>query len=573
MYREINSIFDKKDKLIIVVSIVFSLVVSITEVFGISMLFPFMSVISDANVIQKNKYLTFFYTHIANSEYKRFILIFGIGMIAIFIIKNIITILFNYYTISVAKKLNRKYANKLFKTYLDFEYINYIQKNRIEFTRMLTYEVSLLVTIFQNMISLVSESFIMLLLYVIMLCVNWKLTLAMTIFLLLNILVIKYIVIGASKKMGKGREARSQKLYKLSNSVFSNYKFVKLQGNHKDLKKEYNHLMEINDEIVVKQGVLTPLPKSILEFAGFFMIVVIVLYAVVQGGEEGVKNILPIISLFFLSLYRMLPSIIRIVGIFQGMAFFAPVPKRIMEELNYKVENLGEKKLEFRDKIELKNIKFQYREDEITLNNISLEIKKGESVAFIGESGSGKTTLVDIIMGLYKPFSGNIVVDGEMVTEENLKSWRRKVGYIPQEIYLFDGTVGENVAFGNEYDEKRVIEVLKQAKIWEFLKEKQGVDTRVGDAGIMLSGGQKQRIGIARALYKNQEILVLDEATSALDDKTEKEIMDEIYGIAEGRTLIMIAHRLTSLKKCNKIYQFEKGRLIGEYSNIDEVRK
>lgn len=571
MYREINDIFDKKDKLTIGVSIIFSLIVSITEVFGISMLFPFMSVISDSTVIEKNRYLDFFYTYIAKENYTRFIVIFGITMISIFIIKNIITILFNYYTISIAKKLNRKYANKLFKTYLDFEYINYIQKNRIEFTRMLTSEVGLLVSIFQNMINLVSETFIMALLYGIMIYVNWKLTLSMTVFLLIIVIIIKYVVIATSKRFGKDREARNQRLYKLSNSVFSNYKFVKLQGNHKDLRDEYNHLMEINDEIIIKQGTLTPLPKAMLEFAGFFMIVMIVLYAVVTGGEDGIKKILPVISLFFLSLYRMLPSIIRIVGIFQGMAFFAPVPGRIKEELNYVVENLGDKEIAFNKDIELKNIGFEYRKGETILDGVSIKIKKGDSVAFIGESGSGKTTLVDIIMGLYKPLSGDIIVDGEKITSENLKSWRRKVGYIPQEIYLFDGTVGENVAFGNEYNEERIIEVLKQAKIWEFLKEKNGINTRVGDAGIMLSGGQKQRIGIARALYKDQEILVLDEATSALDDKTEEGIMNEMYNLSEGKTLIMIAHRLSSLKRCNKIYQFEKGRLKGEYSNIEEV--
>lgn len=571
MYREINDIFDKKDKITIGVSIIFSLIVSITEVFGISMLFPFMSVISDASVIEKNRYLNFFYLHIARSDYRRLILIFGIGMIGIFVIKNIITILFNCYTIYIAKKLNRKYANKLFETYIDFEYINYIQKNRIEFTRMLTYEVGLLVNIFQNMISLVSESLIFTMLYGIMLYVDWRLTLSMSIFLLITVIIVKIIAIDTTKKLGKIREKRNQNLYKFVNSIFSNYKFIKLQSEFTKLQSEQNKLILENDEIQIKQTILIPIPKLMLEFAGFFMVVSIVMYAVVTGGEEGIKNILPVISLFFLSLYRMLPSIIRIVGVFQGMVFFAPVPGRIKEELGYKKENLGDKELEFNNSIELRDIRFQYRKNEIILDGVSLNIKRGDSVAFIGESGSGKTTLVDIIMGLYKPLSGDIVVDGEKVTNENLKAWRRKVGYIPQEIYLFDGTVGENVAFGNEYNEERVIEVLKQAKIWDFLKEKDGVNTCVGDAGIMLSGGQKQRIGIARALYKDQEILVLDEATSALDDKTEEGIMDEMYNLSEGKTLIMIAHRLSSLKRCNKIYQFEKGKLIGEYSNIGEI--
>ena len=293
----------------------------------------------------------------------------------------------------------------------------------------------------------------------------------------------------------------------------------------------------------------------------------------ISRWKEGIKNILPVVSLFFLALYRMLPSIIRIVGVFQGFAFYAPVPGRIEEELSYSLENLKNEKVDFSKKIEVKDLEFEYEKNTPILDKVSLSIEKGDRIAFIGESGSGKTTLVDILMGLYRAKSGKIYVDGVEINNRNLKDWRKKIGYIPQEIYLFDGTVGENVSIGHDYDEARVIEVLKQAKIWEFFKNKEGVHTKVGDAGIMLSGGQKQRVGIARALYKEQEILVLDEATSALDDNTEEQIIDELYNLAEDKTLIMIAHRLTTLKKCNKIFQLEKGKIKKEYSNISEVIK
>ena len=199
-----------------------------------------------------------------------------------------------------------------------------------------------------------------------------------------------------------------------------------------------------------------------------------------------------------------------------------------------------------------------------------LTIKKGEKIAFVGESGSGKSTLVDIIIGLYRPKTGYIKIDDEILDEKNLKSWRKKIGYIPQTIYLFDGTVAKNVALGEKIDKKRVVEALKKAKILDFLKEHhQGLNTRVGEGGVKLSGGQKQRVAIARALYDNPEVLVLDEATSALDNETEEKIMEEIYKISENKTLIIIAHRLSTLKKCEKIYKIEDGRLtlnIGEES-------
>ena len=175
------------------------------------------------------------------------------------------------------------------------------------------------------------------------------------------------------------------------------------------------------------------------------------------------------------------------------------------------------------------------------------------------KSGSGKSTLVDIIISLLEPCSGEIYIDTTKLSDKNLKSWRQKIGYIPQNVYLFDGNVADNVVFGRDFDEKRIIECLKLANIYEFLETKEGIYTQVGDSGISLSGGQKQRIAIARALYGKPEILVLDEATSALDNKTEQKIMDEIYQISSNKTLLIIAHRLSTIQKCDIIYQITKG--------------
>ena len=204
---------------------------------------------------------------------------------------------------------------------------------------------------------------------------------------------------------------------------------------------------------------------------------------------------------------------------------------------------------------------FQYELNKPILKNINLSINKGDKIAFIGKSGSGKSTIVDIIIGLYKPTEGNIQIDDDLLNDDNIKQWRGKVGYIPQSVYLFDGSVGENIAFGNIYNEKKIIECLKSASIYDFLEEKEGLSTLVGEGGIMLSGGQKQRIAIARALYLEPEILVLDEATSALDDDTEAKIMDEIYHLCKDKTLIIIAHRLSTIDRCEYIYKIENGEI------------
>jgi ABC-type multidrug transport system fused ATPase/permease subunit len=180
----------------------------------------------------------------------------------------------------------------------------------------------------------------------------------------------------------------------------------------------------------------------------------------------------------------------------------------------------------------------------------------------VGKSGAGKSTLVDMIAGLYSPDSGSIKLDGEKISDKNIQSWRTKIGYIPQQVYLFDGTVAENVCFGKEINKSKLEDVLKKANIFDFLQAKKGLQTRVGEGGVQLSGGQKQRIAIARALYGDPEVMILDEATSALDNETEKKIMEEMYKISKEKTLIIIAHRLSTIQGCDVIYEVSDGQIL-----------
>jgi len=266
--------------------------------------------------------------------------------------------------------------------------------------------------------------------------------------------------------------------------------------------------------------------------------------------------------MFVLGLYRMLPSVNRIMHSYNQIKFNKHSLEIVHSDIFYEVEDIGDEEIEFKREIKLEHISFAYIENKYILKDINLTIKKGEKVAFVGESGSGKSTLVDIIIGLYRPNSGKIYIDNRELNLSNIKSWRKKIGYIPQSIYLFDGTVAQNVAMGGEIDKEKMIRVLKQANIWDFLKEHhQGLDTFVGEGGVKLSGGQKQRVAIARALYFEPEVLVLDEATSALDSETESKIMEEIYRVSQDKTLIIIAHRLSTLQGCDKIYRLENGKI------------
>ncbi|EAL6837753.1 ABC transporter ATP-binding protein, partial [Campylobacter jejuni] len=206
-----------------------------------------------------------------------------------------------------------------------------------------------------------------------------------------------------------------------------------------------------------------------------------------------------------------------------------------------------------------------YEGKKYLFKNLNLNIKKGEKIAFIGESGCGKSTLVDLIIGLLKPKEGQILIDKQELNASNAKNYRQKIGYIPQNIYLFNDSIAKNITFGDAVDEEKLNKVIKQANLEHFIKNlPQGVQTKVGDGGSNLSGGQKQRIAIARALYLEPEILVLDEATSALDTQSEAKIMDEIYKISKDKTMIIIAHRLSTITQCDKVYRLEHGKLKEE---------
>lgn len=223
--------------------------------------------------------------------------------------------------------------------------------------------------------------------------------------------------------------------------------------------------------------------------------------------------------------------------------------------------------------IELKDIKKTYKmgvEIVHALDGVDLKIEDGEFVAIIGPSGSGKSTLLDLLIGIHAPEQGRVRVDDVELTPDNVRAWRRAIGYIPQNIYLFDGSVAENVAFGKTYDEQRIVQALTQARIYDFLQHHEGIHTQVGEGGVKLSGGQKQRIGIARALYGDPEILVLDEATSALDPATEAKIMSEMHDLVRDRTLIVVAHRTLSSQFFDHIYRVEAGQL-GTLADADSV--
>jgi ABC-type multidrug transport system fused ATPase/permease subunit len=320
-------------------------------------------------------------------------------------------------------------------------------------------------------------------------------------------------------------------------------------------------------------------PKYLLETLAFACMLGIIIFMVKEGNK--VENFLPTLTLYGFAAYRLLPVLQKVFKSVASIKYYFPVLRTISGYFNelpegesFPAEDLP--RMEFSRNISLKNIRFKYPSThKDIINGQSIDITANTSIAFVGPTGCGKTTLVDILLGLLLPQSGEIYVDDKKIDDANRRSWQKNIGYVPQAIYLADDTIRNNIAFGispEKIDDEAIIKAAHLANLHDFIvgELEKGYDTIVGERGIRLSGGQRQRIGIARAVYHDPSVLVLDEATSALDGLTENAIMDAIRNMSHRKTIIMIAHRLTTVKSCDRIYIMEKGTILdsGIYDDL-----
>jgi len=555
--KKLKSILTKQDKISIIILIFMSILLSFIETIGITAIMPFISIASNPKLITSNKYFDIAYLFFNFSNTSDFVLWFGFLLIAFYILRAIYTIFYTYSLVKFSFGRYNRFAYELLQKYTSMPYKEFTNTNSSTLTKTVVTEAFNLTMYTQSFLTLFSEIFTITFLYIILLIVNYKMTIVLTLILGVKVLFLVKTISKVVKKQGIKRSEYQAEFYNILGQTFGNLKFIKLKGNESQILKEFEKASTGFSKANIVNNTLQILPRTVLETLGFSVLISIVLYVLVSTND--VTYIIPVISMYALALYRILPALNRIISSYNQMIYLSTSLDVVYKDLSYIVENDGSEKIDFENNIELRKVYFSYDNKKDILKNISLSINKGDKVAFIGSSGSGKSTLVDIIIGIHKVKSGKLIVDKNIINESNVRSLRQMIGYIPQSIYLFDGTVAQNVAFGDEMDDHKVIQSLKKANIYDFLVDNlDGINTKVGEGGIKLSGGQKQRIGIARALYNNPEILVLDEATSALDNKTEAKIMKEIYSISKDKTLLIIAHRLSTIKDCNKIIDLDK---------------
>jgi len=559
MHRILN-LLSEKDKKVLIGLLVFSILVSIIEVVGISAIMPFIQMVTDNEIVHSNQYYSYIYEFLAFESEVNFVISFGMILIFFYIFRSVVNLIYVYSLAHFTQGRYHSISNKLFQHYMGISYQSFTNKNSSAMTKNIVNEAQNLTQLISSLLFMVSEIFIFIFLYLLMVYVDWRIALALTFIVALNALLMLKTISKKIKSIGLIRAKALTSLYEDINSSFGNFKIVKLQHTIEKHLEEFKKNSGKFTRTNIVNITLTNMPRLFLEAVGFGMVIFIITY-LVWKHDGNIVNIMPTITIFVFSLYRLMPSLNRISTGYNEILFYRKSLDIITDDLSGKVERIGEKSIEFDKEIIINNLGFAYHKNEFIFKDVCLSIKKGSSIAFVGKSGSGKSTLVDVIMGLHQPTVGEIYSDGILIDNSNLKSWRKKIGYIPQSVYLFDGTVGKNIAFGMNYDKSKVDFLLKKVRLYDFLKEKDGQDTLVGENGAKLSGGQRQRVAIARALYTDADILVLDEATSALDSETEKQIMREIYNISIDKTLIIIAHRLSTLDKCDYVYEINNGSI------------
>ena len=471
-------------------------------------------------------------------------------------------------------------TKRLIEKYLGQPYSWFLNHNSSDLGKTVLSEVHhVVMNAIGPLLDLIAKSMIAILIIILLIIASPKLALIVSLLLAGSYLLVFYFVRNYLDRSGKERLINNHLRFRVVSEAFAAIKEIKILGLEKMYFKNFSNPAQFFARSSAFAAIIGQLPRYILEAIAFGGILLLILFTNVQTGSF--TNAIPILSLYVFAGYRLMPVLQQIYSSLTSLTFVGSSLDKVYDDLkNLKSfnENKFESTLLLNKRIVLKNIHYNYPNASRTaLKNISLNIPAKSIVGLAGATGCGKTTTIDIILGLLEAQKGTLEVDEKIITIQNARSWQRSIGYVPQNIYLSDNTVAVNIAFSKkpeDVNQSKVEKVSKIAKLHKFVMDElpQQYQTVIGERGIRLSGGQRQRIGIARALYHNPQILILDEATSALDNETEQAIMDAINNLSKNVTIIIIAHRFSLLKKCDKIFFLEKGEIKAE-GNINELIK
>jgi len=570
-FKKLFGLFNKKEKKNSTIMIILIAVGGIAETIGIGVILPFTTVLLDQTSVDRYPILQTITEISWVGGYRRFIVIMCIALVLIFILKS----LYMFFLMYVQNRftLNRQIemSKKLFQSYIYKPYEFFFSQNTAELQRNVN---TLVASIIQGMLMaglyMLTEMMIVAFIVILLLIVDPISTIGIMVILGGVVITLYTLLKHRLDRAAKKQNVFGTDMFKQVKEGLGSIKDIKVLGREANFLNNFERSGRGFAKMTAFANIAAQSPRLLIETIAVSGLVIIVVINALRSPDMGAS--LPTIALFGMAAIRIMPSMNRIVGYMTTIRFNTVHFHKIYDDLKEAVSTektepeTKENKINLNKNIELRNLTYSYPEaKQNVLENINLTIEKGQAVGIVGSSGAGKTTLVDIMLGLLTPQQGKLLVDGEDITN-NMKPFRQNVGYVPQSIFVIDDAIDANVAFGipkDEIDTEKVWAALEIANLKQFaesLPEK--LETNIGEAGMRLSGGQLQRIGIARALYHNPEILIFDEATSSLDSESEKVITEAITTIGHSKTMIIIAHRVNTLEKCDVIYEVkDKGIL------------
>ena len=585
---KLYEIFTPRERMQAVMLFIASLITAFAQAFGVASIFPFINVVMNPENIHQNHWLSFLYEKGNFIEINSFIIFLGLAVFFVVVLSSMITSITIWAKTKFVLGKNHTLSRRLLSVYLSKPYEFFLQKNTSELSKNILSEINqltsqLLIAIFDIII----HGLMVLVIIGMLLLVDIAVTTSAIIFLGGSYGILNYFIKRKLKQIGRERLKSNRERFRLANESLSSIKTTKVMGIESYFLKNYSFHSRKFAQYNIFAHIMGELPRYILEAIAFGGIVFFIIVMIIQG--QSVKDFIPLLSLYAFAAYRAMPALHRLFNSTTKIYYNTAILDKIHEDMiesEFKEQPIQQSKkantnksIIFQKNIELKNIKFCYSDSTLdVINGINMVIPKNSFIGFVGATGCGKTTLVDIILGLLEPQEGQLIVDDLKIDSENIQCWQKLIGYVPQEIFLSDDTLRKNIAFGvseKDIDDKQVKIVTKIAALDEFIENElpKKYDTVIGERGVRLSGGQRQRIGLARALYRKPEVLVLDEATSSLDGTTEEAVLKAIYNAAEARTVIMIAHRLNTLKDCDQIYILQQGKIVGNGTYRELIRQ
>lgn len=565
-------IFDRRTRSRAVLLFSLNIVAGILEGMGIGMIFPLLKIAGDPESILTIDFIAWIFTIAGEPQPQMFIAAICAAIFALFLVKNALLALISWIQFDFVWTRRAEVASRLFAHYLRAEYAFHLQRNTATLLRNVTVAVQeIFAGLLLPAVLLLTELVVAGAILALLIAVEPKTTLVVA-GLLGGLLVLYYRFVRTRlKAWGEETQNTNQSTIHWVNQAMGGIKEIKVLGREDYFERAFENAMLSNSASRRRYGFVSQLPRFALETIAIGLLLGAVVVILFQAGPP--RDLFPLLGLFAVAAVRLMPSINRIAGYINNLRFGGPAldvvynDLRLQQDAQASAEDGGSiAPVTLSRGIVLEGVSYRYPAGEApAIADVSMTIPRGQSIALVGTSGAGKTTLVDVILGLLKPQVGRILVDEQDINAA-LPGWQQLIGYVPQDVFLTDDTVRRNVALGvpdNEISDVRVHRALGRAQLAELVAGlSEGLDTQLGERGARLSGGERQRIGIARALYRDAELLVLDEATSSLDSSTETEIARAIDALRGEKTLIIIAHRLSTVRKCDQLYFISGGRIV-----------